>query len=93
MTYYELTNIHTHSHIQTRSQGSQHPRGGDFFEVSLKVTAAHSGREAQTGHVNMCRKGHLRLHGLAHHPWRLPSTQPITAKDSVMQCPSYWRDS
>ena len=89
MAYYELTNtcLHTHTH-------SHPPWGGGFvFVVSLKVPGAWRGPAAQTGHTNMCWKGHLGLHSVVHHPWHLPTTRPITVKDSVMQCPSYWRDS
>lgn len=77
---------HTHTHTRSSCWGCQHPLGRD---LSLRVTAKH-----HTWVISICAGGgHLGLLGVAHHPWHLPTIQPIAAKGSVMPCPSYWRDS
>lgn len=63
--YYELTHREMLPWI-LRSEG----RGS--FCVSLKVTGSQRGSVTQTEHVNMCRKGHLRLHTVAQHPLASP---------------------
>lgn len=85
---------HTCAHAQDAPE-DPNILGLVFFSssTSLKVTCAQRGGETHTVHVNVCWKGQLGLHNVAHHPWRLLTAQPITAKDLVMQCPSYWRDS